>query len=178
MEGKRFAEKIKRFPGTVSRLQSEEMAKDAASQNAEIDKILAKPEFAKIDRAFEAFHIKRGYDQDWYIPYGPTSIAKLASDVGMDVHYAVFYNKYSEIMHSSGFFDHVHVDEKGVSIEQIRTTEHFDEVVRMASTTAVDVFETIIKRYRSGELKSFHLKYAREWRDRFLKIPKVVINRT
>ena len=80
-------------------------------------------------------------------------------------------------MHSSGFFDHLHVDEDGASVEQVRSLEEVHQAITMAGIPARGFFEEIIKRYRPGELASFHWKYMNEWRCRSMNAPKVAINR-
>jgi hypothetical protein len=89
----------------------------------------------------------------------------------------MFYSKWSESMHSSGFFEHVYTDAAGTSIEQLRSLERFDEPIRMACTLSYGVFRLIVARYRPGEHETFALKYVQEWRARLFAIPKVNINR-
>lgn len=39
------------------------------------------------------------------------SLGRGVDDVTMGAHYRFFYSKWSELMHSSGFFDHIWVDD-------------------------------------------------------------------
>lgn len=177
-EGVTFATKIKEYSGTVAALQTDIMSAEANKQNADIDAILSSPELAKIDRQFEALKTpKRDFDKEWFTPAGISSVAMMARDVDLEALYYVFYDKYSEVMHSSGFFDHLHVDEDGASIEQIRSPEDFDGVLKMAYNCAFAFYRLIIVRYRPGEDVNFSLKYMQEWRERAMQVPKIQINR-
>lgn len=167
----------KEHADTLAKLRTPEMQHEAIHANKSIDQILAQPAFAKIDREFTSRRGTKPYDPEWYVPCGPASIRKLAAEVGMEVHYRMFYSKWSEMMHSSGFFEHVYTDDSGTSVEQIRGLEHFEEAIRSACTFTTDVFRLIIRRYRPGEETAYSTKYMTEWRDRFLNIPKVNINR-
>jgi hypothetical protein len=181
-EGIGFAAKIKQYSDTVAALQTDAMASEANKQNADIDAILKDTELAKIDRQFEALRNptkgpKRDFDKEWFTPAGISSIAKMARDVDLEPLYYIFYDRYSEVMHSSGFFEHLHVDEDGASIEQIRSPEDFDGVLKMAYNCAFAFHRLIIERYRPGEDVNFSLKYMQEWRDRAMQVPKIEINR-
>ncbi|HTQ30698.1 MAG TPA: DUF5677 domain-containing protein [Opitutaceae bacterium] len=165
------------FERVVIGLQTPEMQTEAKTQNSNIDAILADPDLAKIDRAFEASRKGKNYDVDWYKPCGIPSLAKMAKEVKMMAHYRFFYSKWSEVMHSSGFFDHLHVDDLGASVEQVRDVEEIANAISVASSTANGVFRIFIHRYRPGEIDSFNRKYLTEWRDRSMNIPKVKINR-
>jgi hypothetical protein len=166
-----------KYPQTVAAMRTPEMRTALASQNAEITRILSLPEFAPIDAAFRTARGRRSYDVNWYQPCGPTSIAQLAKDVDMESHYQTFYSKWSEAAHSYGFFDHIYVDDAGPSIEQVRNFEDIGYVIGMAHATAHGVFRLFIDHYRPGEVRSFCLKYVKEWRVRALQIPKVTVNR-
>lgn len=165
------------FDSVITALQTPAMHASCSQENANIDAILADPELAKIDHAFEALRKGKVYDVEWYKPCGATSVASIARNVGMAAHYRFFYSKWSELMHSSGFFDHVWVDDKGASVEQVRDVEEIANAISMAASMAQGLFHLFIRRYRPGEQDSFRRKYLSEWRDRAMNIPKVKIDR-
>ncbi len=165
------------FAGILDALQTTEHQAGTTMENANIDRILTEPEFAKIDRAFEALRKNRPFDVEWYKPCGPASIAAVAKEVNMTAHYRFFYSRWSLFMHSSGFFDHLHVDDLGAAVEQIRDVEEIANAASMASSMAIGVFRTVLRRYRPGELDAFGIKYLTEWRQRARNIPKVSLHR-
>src|SRR6185369_8240486 len=112
-----------------------------------------------INGAFEVLRKRKPYDVEWFKPCGGTSIAGIARDVKMGAHYRFFYSKWSELMHSSGFFDHIWVDDQGASVEQVRNVEEIANAISMSSSMAQGVFRIFIRRYRPGELDSFNRKY-------------------
>ena len=161
---------------TLAKMRTPQMRHEARTQNVDIDRILSDPDLARIDRQFTALRGNKKFDPDWYAPCGPTSVFQIAREVGMIVHYRMFYSKWSESMHSSGFFEHVYTDSSGTSVEQVRSLERFDEPIRNACTISYGVLRLIINRYRPGENEAFARKYMSEWRERFFKIPKVNLN--
>ena len=165
------------FEGVITALQTVEHQAEFSRQNANIDMILADPELAKIDRAFEALRKGKPYDVEWFKPCGVSSIAAIARDVKMGAHYRFFYSKWSELMHSSGFFDHIWVDDQGASVEQIRDVEEIANAISMSVSIAQGVFRLFIRRNRPGEINSFNRKYVNEWRMRAMNIPKMKIDR-
>jgi hypothetical protein len=151
--------------------------RDASKQHIqEIDRILAQPQFAAINKDFD--NLRRGSrDVAWYVPLGPKNLAALAQAVNKQAIYTFLYSTASEVMHASSYDQHIKIGKGEITFHPIRSMEGMRTIFYFTLTLAVGTFRTILLEYRAEEISggSFARKYAEKWRKDFLSFPKIEV---
>jgi hypothetical protein len=151
--------------------------KDGASHAKKADAILALPEYASADAAFEAFNkkSKRPYEPAWYKVLGVGSVAALAKEVGRRAEYTIFYSKGSEVVHSSTFKDHFKIVPTGATVTPVRNVKEAHIAFENIFSTALQAFRAVLEYYRPNELPAFAQTFTVEWRDAYRSIKRLKI---
>lgn len=134
------------------------------------------PETSLVNSLFDQMVSNSGKDVEWYKPFGVNSIRGMAIDLGDEATYKVFYAQYSQATHGLSLDHqmHFHAAEQEVVFDHIRTLDKVDQIFQMTFNYAMKVYRHTLSQYRPGEIDAFNRRYAEEWRNAFLNIPKVV----
>lgn len=138
----------------------------------EINRILAQPSFADIDRAIDSYRAKNKvrYDPAWYVPLGPRSVRQLA-DILQRLHeYEMIYVESSNIMHSTSQKHHIKFSQGRLEFLPIRYLAGIDTVLWFSMATMMKIYLDILGYYRSDEKVNFAKKYIEDWRQEFMGI--------
>jgi hypothetical protein len=148
---------------------------EGASHAKQADTILALPEYASADAAFEAYKkkTKRPYEPAWYKVLGVGSVAAMASQIGRRAEYAIFYSKGSEVVHSSTYKDHFKFGPKGATVTPVRNVREAHIAFENIFSTALQAFRAILEFYRPDELPAFAQTFTIEWRDAYRSIKRL-----
>jgi Family of unknown function (DUF5677) len=149
---------------------------EAQTGAAEIAGLLRTPSYREINASFEKL-AEPGREPDWYRPGSgsPGSIWAIARDLNRRPDYLV-YKHLSGYAHGTNVGTHSKVLADGVvTVEPIRSVEHFIEVFPYTTAWAADAVLRITQEYRGGELPEFRALYEKSWRPRFA-LPQVVVN--
>ena len=141
----------------------------------EIDRILAQPSFAGIDKDIEAYRAKykTPYDPPWYAPLGPRSVRQLAVTLKRLHEYEMIYGPSSEVMHSPSHKHHVRFSQGRINFTPIRYLAGIDTIVKFSMATMLKIYKDVLGHYRAAESANFGKKYLEDWRQAFLGIPSV-----
>lgn len=144
----------------------------------DIDEVLSQPLLAEIDKEYNdalAGAKKRKYDFEWYqLGGGPTSIRKLAENVGRLPEYEFFYSKGARVSHTGAYRDHLRFVSGQIRFVPIRNLEDLKTVVSFVGTVALRLYRTVLGRYRPSELDGdFRRRYLEDWREAFQNIKGV-----
>jgi len=147
--------------------------KEIIKQNSEINAILKSKEYSVINLEFERLKKNKKYEVAWYRPWGPKSIAELATCLGQKGEYLIYYGYLSNMTHSQSY-DHmiIYIGNKLI-FENIRNLENIDTVIRTTSSICYRVYRSILEKYLPLEVDSFVRKYFEEWMERSTNIPRV-----
>jgi hypothetical protein len=158
-----------------------DLAADGVKHVADTDRILALPEYAPINAAFEVVKSKdrRHREPSWYKVLGKGSIAAIARELRRAPEYTIYYGNASQVVHSSSYKDQMTFNSKSkgraVSASPIRSLADAHTAFNYAFTTAMHVFHRVIAFYRPDELHAHAIKYVTEWREAFVNIPSIVV---
>ncbi|MBB1632267.1 DUF5677 domain-containing protein [Cupriavidus sp. UME77] len=155
---------------------SAEQQSGAATQIADIDRVLAQPSLSPYNDLFDAGRKKRKYDPHWYELAGVKTIRDIAVQVQRVSEYSMFYSRGSAITHSQSYRDHIRFSGATLHMLPIRDVGDVHAVLRSAFLVAFQSFETTIRFYRAAELGAFARKYRDDWRQEFLNIPTLVMS--
>lgn len=173
-EKEMFSKTFKHLESHLNLNDFSDLERQAEEEFIKIDNFLNKSENVQINSEFEQRKNKRtGAEVYWYKLLGVQSIRGLAKDVGRLGEYDLFYSKSSEVSHTASYRDHVQYIEGKIIYEPIRQLRDIQLVLRFITLTILPTYIAILKHYRYGELNSLIRKYMRDWREEFLKIPKV-----
>lgn len=159
-------------------LQDPSAAEQGKKTLQEVDRILLQSDFAEANTAFDNCACKNGTDRTWHYPLGPHTVNALVSEVGRKAEYAVFYNTWSEAMHSSNYADHVKFEKGKVTFRAIRHPLGFDALFRTTAAAALHVYRGLLQCYRRDELPAFARKYKENWQKDLLDLPKIKYEET
>jgi hypothetical protein len=136
-------------------------------------KLCALPECTGVDSEFESY--KNGLrDRDWYVPGGVNNFREMAKAVKREGEYKVFYSSFSAHTHGLSLDHQVAFPGDGkVNIEPIRNLNEIDTIFRNTFNFGINIYRTVLTRYRHGELANFDRKYTNEWRKRFLSVKQI-----
>jgi len=152
---------------------------DAIQQLKELDELFADPEYLQITQEFDRLKRRdRDYDVAWFQPWGPTSIADMASRLGLSGEYTLFYHIFSRAAHCQEFRRHIASDGKVLNFQAIRYLDGIDTLLRLSLSYALHIYRMILNRYRPAELENYARKYATDWQARFRSIRGVKYNVT
>ena len=99
----------------------------------------------------------------------------MANRLGLSREYKIYYSQFSDIAHVGTFSKHIKFDGSSVILEPIRSPENVRTIVNLVMNLAFRIFQLIITKYFNRDLPSFRERYIRQWRDRFLSIPEIVV---
>lgn len=154
---------------------TDELKTKSKEQAQEIDRILADPELAGIDKDFETAKTSRRLKRDvaWYVPLGPRNFAEIARATNQRALYAILYSGASEVMHSSSDDQHVAFEGGKLTIKSIRSFAGFELIFQFSVGIILDLYGTILGEYRPGERPAFSRKYIAEWRKYYMTELKI-----
>ena len=146
---------------------------EITKQNYEINKMLQSAEYTDINLEFDRLKGTRRNDVYWYQPWGPNSISDLVERLQRGAEYVIFYSSLSNITHSQSIDQMISYKDDKVIFENIRNLESIDTVISITSSYCYRTFRLILEKYSPSEVENLSRKYAEEWRDRSMNIPKV-----
>jgi hypothetical protein len=150
------------------------LAAESQKHLAEVNRILAQTEFAKMDKEFNRVRGKKKYDPDWHEVCGLKTIRQVAGAVGRLPEYEFFYSRGSQISHSGSYKDHIRfVKDMEIHFRQIRNLEGVDALLNFTVATVMRSFQNTLRYYRSEEVPAFTRKYINDWRIPFLTVKSV-----
>lgn len=148
---------------------------EAKTHLAQVNRILNQDVFSALDRKFE--EIKQSdrnkREPNWYRPLNIFSIRQLSKEVGRIAEYDIFYSKGSQVTHSASYKDHVRFENQGMTFKPIRYLENIDSLLNFLVSLTMKTYQSILEKYRPGELKAFSKKYVDDWRAAFMSIKPV-----
>ena len=140
------------------------------------ERILALPEYAEINAAFDAHKKKNGNrEPDWYKVLGKRNIKDIARELQKLPEYLMFYGHGSRVAHSASFKDHIMFKATGVTVSPLRNAEGIHNAFNYTFSTAIALFQRVLGFYRPAELRQFWSTYLNEWRAPFMNIPRANI---
>ena len=146
-------------------------AEHAAQEIDRANAILDSSDSRKLNRSFEKFFKKRHYEQAWYRAVGGQSVRAISDDLKRVAEYDMFYSLGSEIVHGASYGGHLALTGSRISIRGIRGLYEFPTVFTWSVIVILRTIETVLGRYRPGELQSFRRKYIEQWRGPFRSVP-------
>jgi len=152
------------------------LASDAATRVAEVDRILAQPSLAAIDKEFDQKRAKKKYDPQWYELDGMQSIRQIATSLGRAAEYQAFYSKGSQVTHTGSYKDHIVFADGEVRFKPIRHLADVNSLTTFVAVTAMGAYRRVLVRYRPGEVMAFDRKYVSDWRQALLNPPELTYN--
>jgi Family of unknown function (DUF5677) len=176
-ESSAFVEKMKQL-GEDLFSERDDIEAEGTKVIAEADRILAQPQLAAANAAFDAYTTSRGRklsEPEWYQVLGKPTVRSIAEELKRLPDYVLYYSKGSEVAHASPMQGHVQLKGKGAVAHPIRNPEGADRLLKFASNNALHTFMRVLQVYQSDELPRFGAKYVREWRSAFLNIPKIKV---
>jgi len=153
------------------------LSADGVKHVANVERILARPEYVGINAAFDAFKKQKGmkHEPEWYKVLGKRSIKDIARELQRLPEYVIYYQQASQVTHSASYKDQLKFKSKGVSAQPLRNLADIHTAFNYGFTTAMHAFHRVLAFYRPDELLAFSLMYATDWRSAFVNIPHVVI---
>jgi hypothetical protein len=149
---------------------------EGAKHVTEAERILALPELADVNAAFDAYKKQhRNREPEWYKVLGKRSLKDIARELQMIPEYLMFYGHGSRVAHSASFRDHLRFKAKGVTASPLRNAEGVHNAFNYTFSTALVVFQRVLAFYRPAELRQFSATYLREWRTPFVNIRHAVV---
>lgn len=143
------------------------LVSDATEHLAEINRILAQPEFQTIDHEFTVTKKKRKHDPEWYELDGLTSIKQIAEKVGRLPEYDFFYSKGSKVAHTGSYKDHIRFANNQLRFIPIRHLADANVLLNFIVSFCLGTYMKILSRSCPDELKAFREKYREDWHDPF-----------
>lgn len=151
-----------------------EIATEAESHLAEVNRILSQPQLATIDKEFDSKRGKRKSDIEWYkLDDNVKSIREVAKKVNRLSEYEFFYAKGSNVVHGSSYKDHISFSNSQIQFKPIRHLADINTQLIYIVSSCITSYKRILERYRPGETMAFSNKYMTEWRDPFINAPKI-----
>lgn len=155
-------------------LRDQNATNQAAKTLKDIDRVLSQAEFAVASQAFDRCARESGNgDRAWYVPLGPQSVRGILSAVGRSAEYAIFYNAWSETMHSSNYEQHVRMGKGTVTFEPIRHLSGFRSLFTFTAATVLHTYRKVLEHYRPGELPAHSRKYLENWQKALMEVPTI-----
>jgi hypothetical protein len=170
-EGKKFREIMAKENLPLD----ETLGQQATANLAAIAGALQEPENAAVQAEFDAW-MKKHRSLSWYSPFGVKNLRQVAVQVAKEPIYAMVYGATSDVMHASSYEDHIRIAEGKLTVDSVRHPRKFREVFRFSTIIAMNMFHTLLKAYRPGELSLLGRKYEEKWRGAFLHPPELQIN--
>ncbi|MFM0454843.1 DUF5677 domain-containing protein [Paraburkholderia nemoris] len=128
-----------------------------------VDELLASSELAEINKKFETFKKKKGYEGDWVGFLDAKSIRGVAKELNRLPEYFSVYSRGSAVVHSATAKDHF-VDEGGaVQFRQIRDISQAKNIFISTFAVCTHTYRIMIEKYRSLEMPVLRRIYAEEW---------------
>lgn len=149
------------------------LAAEAATHLAEVNRILAQPSLQAIDAEFQAVRGKRRRDPEWYELDGMKSIRDIAKDLDRLAEYEAFYSKGSQVTHTGSYKDHIRFLDGQVRFKPIRHLADANLLLNFTVSVAFGTYKRVLTRYRPGEIKALTKKYIEDWRQPFLNAQKL-----
>lgn len=169
-EATAFADLVPDLPS----LRDQNAIDQAAKTLKDIDRVLSQAAFAEVNRAFDKCARKSGKgDRAWYVPLGPQSIRGILSVVGRLAEYTIFYNIWSETMHSSNYAQHVRFGQGTITFEPIRHLGGFRSLFTFTAATVLNTYRKVLEHYRPGELPAHFRKYLENWQKALMEVPTI-----
>jgi hypothetical protein len=155
--------------------KSSDIQQKAKARLPEIDRILNQDNFRPINDDFEMFKKRRNREPYWYQPlFERISLRRIAKEVGRGSEYVYLYEIGSKHTHAASYRNHIQFSKGGVFVfEPIRNLSEIDTLLKFVMGTVLKTYESIIRKYRQGELQNFVRKYKNDWRQSFLNISSV-----
>lgn len=172
-EHTKFFEALGEFGDALQETQKV-IAEPAKEQCRQIRQFLSKEPWLSVNSALEKARGKKKYDVAWHVPLGRGSVRDLSCLVGRLHEYEVFYSGSSEKMHASEYKSHIKIGSGYIAFEPIRNLEGINSLLNFSLSVAFHSYQRVLERYRPGQLNEFCKRYAENWREAFLNIPKVV----
>jgi hypothetical protein len=154
---------------------SSDIQKKAKERLPEIDRILNQDNFRPINDHFEMLKKKRRGEPYWYQPLlQRISLRIIAEEVRRGPEYVYVYEIGSKATHATSYRNHIQFSKGGVFVfEPIRNLSEIGTLLKFVRGTVLKTYESIIVKYRQGELQNFIRKYKNDWRQPFLNMPSV-----
>lgn len=150
------------------------LATDAAAHLAEVNRILAQPNLAAVDKEFDTARQARRPDVKWYaLDNDVKSIRQIADQVGRLPEYEFFYSKGSLVAHTGTYKDHIRFAAKEARLKPIRHVADINVLLNFIVSICIRTFKRVLERYRPGETLAFTRKYLDDWRDPFVNVTNV-----
>jgi Family of unknown function (DUF5677) len=105
---------------------------DARAHLAQVQGILARPEFQSIDATFTTMRANNPFDPAWYKVLGVRTVRRVADAVGRLKEYEVIYGRGSDAMHSGLYKDHIRFKTGSFTMRPLRHLSDANNVFRFA----------------------------------------------
>jgi hypothetical protein len=151
------------------------LAEEAKTHLANVNKILAQPEFVAIDKDFTNKKGKAKYDRTWHETLGHKSLREIARTLHRLPEYDLFYAKGSQVTHAASYKDHVRFSAGKAHLKAVRNLEGLHVLLNFVLSLSIRTFGDVLQYYRPGELPNYWKTYKREWRSAFINITEVKI---
>jgi hypothetical protein len=140
---------------------------DWEERRESINEIIEKEQFDKAEQEYQRLRDRGSGAIDWYeLNNGPSSIEKLAQEVGMDGYYQLFYRHWSAYSHASNLLQSGLLrGEKNQYLAALRTPERPSTTYLMSSTLALQAIRVIVDYFLPGKKRRMEKWYAEEIAD-------------
>ncbi|MCH8558953.1 MAG: DUF5677 domain-containing protein [Balneolia bacterium] len=141
--------------------RTEDFSKISPSANERVSEIKNHLEnhFSDLYRKFQAEKPAKWYSFN----NGPKSLKELASEIGSDSHYEIFYRDFSKVIHSADLKYNLEISSKGGRIIPIRDSIQLGEMLHKSLSFTFKSYLKIIHKYIPFELENFRKIYIQDW---------------
>jgi len=142
---------------------------DMSSQIENLERMLAKPEFAPVEAQYQSHRSKH---PKWYsLNSGPNSVQELANHLGYQVWYEILYRYWSEETHAADAIGHITRGSDGnACIEGLRHPRNLQQSASLAMGLFLDIGQTVIDSFVPERRTEFAKWYVGGVRDVYLRV--------
>lgn len=142
-----------------------------AKRSATLEGMLTRPEYAPVEREWQAIRKKRKSDPPWFSLFGgPPDIQRLAERVGYSALYEFVYRQWSDIIHAGSGFNNIGQTDGVQVYRPLRHPEGLQAAVSTAAAICLATVNQLINGYAPEEADRFRTLYMDKLRTRYQEL--------
>lgn len=146
-----------------------EEVKNAAAEVAAVERLLSRDEIKDIASNFDLHRMRRGYEVQWFVPTGSSSIREMAIKLDLKAEYDALYSPLSAVAHGARYTTNIKLGPEPM-LKPIRDTHEFGTIASLSLSISFEIYRKILGWYRASELSNFSRKYVEEWQAAFMAL--------
>jgi hypothetical protein len=137
-----------------------------------LEKMLARPEYAPIEAEWQTVGKTRKHEPQWFELFGgPGSVRELAIHLHQVFCYEFLYRQWSSAVHASGCLESIAAGEGGkAAVRPIRHPEGLQALVSFSGTICLQLARLLVEHYAPEQRKHFAEAYVANLQQRYLEV--------